>query len=91
MKRDSIEADSTFSTWFKRKTSHESEHIHCKECTETEDISLTAQQAVTYTEKHTSFNENHIISKCDKRRNSNKRVMIQKWSVVTLQEMRSHD
>ena len=42
MKRDSIEADSTSLTRLRRKTSRESECIHHKECTETEDISLTA-------------------------------------------------
>ena len=72
MKKDSIEADSTFLTWFRRKTSRESECIHCEECTETENISLTAQQAVIYTEKHTFFNENHVMSEHDKRRNNNK-------------------
>ena len=42
MKRDSIEADLTFSTWLRRKTSHESECIHREECIEIEDISSTA-------------------------------------------------
>ena len=42
MKRDSIEADSTSSTQFRRKTSCESECIHHEECTKTEDISSTA-------------------------------------------------
>ena len=78
MKRDSIKADSMSSTRLRRKTSHESERVHREECTETEDISLTAQQAVAYTEKHTSFNENHVMSERDKRRNSDKEAMIQK-------------
>ncbi len=81
----------TSSTWFKRKTSYESECIHHEECIKTENISSTAQQAVAYTEKHTSFNENHVMSECDKRRNDDKKVTSQKWLVVTLQEMRSHD
>ena len=42
MKRDSIEADSMSLTRFKRKTSRESERVHRKECTETENISSTA-------------------------------------------------
>jgi len=78
MKRDSIKADSMSSTRLRRKTSHESERVHREECTETEDISSTAQQAVAYTEKHTSFNENHVMSERDKRRNSDKEAMIQK-------------
>ncbi len=41
MKKDSIEADSTSSTRFRRKTSHELECIHHEECTEIEDISST--------------------------------------------------
>ena len=78
MKRDSIKADSMSSTRLRRKTSHESERVHREECTETEDISLTAQQAVAYTEKHTSFNENHVMSERDKRRNSNEEATFQK-------------
>ncbi len=42
MKRDSIEADLTFSTRLRRKTLCKSEHVHCEECTETEDINSTA-------------------------------------------------
>ena len=42
MKRDNIEADLTFSTRLRRKTSHESEHVHREECTEIEDINSTA-------------------------------------------------
>ncbi len=42
MKRDSIEADSTFSTRLRRKTSHESKYVHREECIEIEDISSTA-------------------------------------------------
>ncbi len=78
MKRDSIEADSTSSTRLRRKTSRESERVHREECTETEDISSTAQQAIAYTEKHTSFNENHVMSERDKRRNNDKKAMIQR-------------
>ena len=40
MKRNSIEADASSSTRFRRKTLYNSECIHCKECAETEDISL---------------------------------------------------
>jgi len=76
--RDNIEADSTSSTRFRRKTSRESECIHREECTESEDISLIAQQVVAYTKKYTSFNENHVMSERDKRRNSDKRAMIQR-------------
>ncbi len=50
MKKDSIKADSMFSTRLRRKTSWKSERVHRKECTETEDISSTAQQAVAYRE-----------------------------------------
>jgi len=42
MKRDSIEADLTSSTRFRRKTSYESERVHREECIEIEDISSTA-------------------------------------------------
>ncbi len=79
------------STRLRRKTSCKLERVHCKEYTETEDISSTAQQAVAYIEKYASFNENHVMSEHDKRRNSDKKVMIQRWSVVALQEMKSHD
>ncbi len=78
MKKDSIEADSTSLTQLRRKTSRESKCIHREKCTEIEDISLTAQQAVAYIKKHASFNKNHVISERDKRRNNDKRVMIQK-------------
>jgi len=78
MKQDSIEADSMFSTRFRRKKSPESEYIHREECTEIEDISSTAQQAVAYTKKHTSFNENHVMSERDKRRNSDEKAMFQR-------------
>ena len=91
MKKDSIETDSMSLTQLRRKTLHESERVHCEECTETENISSTAQQAVTYTEKHTSFNENHVMSERDKRRNDNEKATFQKRFIVALQEMRSHD
>ncbi len=42
MKKDSIEADSTFLTRLRRKTSRESERVHREKCIETEDISSTA-------------------------------------------------
>jgi hypothetical protein len=78
MKRDSIEADSMSSTRLRRKTSCESERVHREECTETEDINSTAQQAVAYIEKHASFNKNYIMNEHDKRRNSDKKAMIQR-------------
>jgi len=78
MKRDSIEADLMSSTQFRRKTSCESEHVHRERCIKTEDINSTAQQAVAYTEKHASFNENHIISERDKRRNDDKKATSQR-------------
>jgi len=78
MKRDSIEADSTSSTRLRRKTSCKSKRVYREECTETEDISSTAQQAVAYTEKHASFNENHVMSERDKRRNDDKKAMFQR-------------
>ncbi len=42
MKKDSIETDSTSSTQLRRKKQWESEHVHCEECTEIEDIHTTA-------------------------------------------------
>ncbi len=91
MKRDSIEVDLMSSTWLRRKTSCESERIHREECIEIKDINSTAQQAVAYTEKHVSFNENHVMSERDKRRNSDEKATIQRWSVIILQKMKSHD
>jgi len=78
VKKDSIEADSTSLTRLRRKTLHESECIHRERCTETKDINSTAQQAVAYTEKHASFNENHIMSERDKRRNDDEKATFQK-------------
>jgi len=74
MKRNSIEADASSSTQFRRKTSHDSEHIHYEECTETESISLTAKQAVTNAEKYAFLIENYVISKHDKRRIINEKA-----------------
>ncbi len=91
MKRNSIEADASSSTRFRRKTLHNSKHIHCKECAETEDISSTAKQAVTNAEKYTFLIENHIMSKCDKKRIINEEATSQKEIVITLQETWSHD
>ncbi len=91
MKRNSTEADALSSTQFRRKTSHDSECVHREECAETEDISSTAKQAVTNAEKYASFIENHVMSKRDKRRITNKEVTSQRKIVVALQEMRSHD
>jgi len=91
MKRNSIEADASSLTWIRRKTSCNSEHIHYKECTETENISSTAKQAVTNAEKYAFFIENYVMSKHDKRRIINEKVTFQRKVVVILQEMRSHD
>ncbi len=35
--------------------------------------------------------ENHIINERDKRRSNNEKVTFQKWIVLALQEIRSHD
>ncbi len=91
MKRSSNEANASSSTWIRRKTSHNSECIHCKECTETENISSTAKQAVTNAKKYASLIENHIISKHDKRRIINEKVTFQREIIITLQKMWSHD
>ncbi len=91
VKRNSIEADALSSTQFRRKTSHDSECIHREECAETEDISSTAKQAVTNAEKYAFLIENHVMSKCDKRRIINEKVTSQREIVVALQEMWSHD
>ena len=91
MKRNNIEADVSSSTRFRRKTSHDSECIHRKECIETEDISSTAKQAVTNVEKYTSLIRNHVMSKRDKRRIINERATSQRRVVITLQKMWSHD
>ena len=71
MKRNNIEADALSSTWIRRKTSYNLRCIHCEECIKIEDISSTAKQAVTNAKKYASFIENHVMSKCDKRRNIN--------------------
>ncbi len=91
MKRNSIEADTSSSTQFRRKTSHDSECVHCKEHAETEDISSTAKQTVTNAEKYASFIENHVMSKHDKRRIINEKATFQREIIITLQEMQSHD
>ncbi len=91
MKRSSSEADVSSSTWIRRKTSCNSECIHYEECIETEDISSTVKQAVTNVEKYTSFIENHVMNKCDKRRIINKKVTFQRRIIIALQEMWSHD
>ncbi len=83
MKKDSIETDALFSTWLRRKTSYDSECIHHEECTETENISSTAKQAVTNAEKYASFIENHIMSKHDKRRIINEEVTSQRRIIIT--------
>jgi len=38
-----------------------------------------------------SFNENHVMSERDKRRNSDEEVTSQRQFIVALQEIRSHD
>ncbi len=91
MKRNSIEADASSSTWIRRKTSHNSERIHREECTETEDINSTAKQAVTNAEKYASFIENHVMSKHDKRRIINEKATSQRRVIIASQEMWSHD
>ena len=87
MKRSSSEANASFSTRIRRKTSHNSECIHCEECTETENISSTAKQAVTNAKKYASLIENHVISKHDKRRIINEKVTFQREIIITLQKM----
>ncbi len=84
VKRNSIEVDASFSTWIRRKTSHDSKHVHRKECIEIEDISLTAKQAVTNAEKYTFLIKNHVMSKHDKRRIINEKVMFQRKIIVAL-------
>ncbi len=91
MKRNNIEADASFSTWIRRKTTHDSERVYHEKCTETEDISSTAKQAVTNAEKYASLIKNHVISKHDKRRIINEKVTSQREIVVTSQETWSHD
>jgi len=91
MKRSSSEADALSSTRIRRKTSRSSERIHREEHTETEDISSTVKQAVTNAEKYTFLIENHVMSKCDKRRIINEKATSQKRVVVTSQKMQSHD
>ena len=87
MKRNSTEVDALSSTQFRRKTSHDLKCIHCKKCTETEDINSTAKQAVTNAEKYTSFIENHVMSKHDKRRIINEKATSQREIIVALQKM----
>jgi len=91
VKRNSIEADASSSTRLRRKTSHDSERVHREKCTETEDISSTAKQAVTNAEKYASLIENHVMSKRDKRRIINEKATSQRRIIVALQETRSHD
>jgi len=91
MKRNNIEADASSLTWIRRKTLHDSECVHREECTETEDISSTAKQAVTNAEKYASFIKNHVMSKRDKRRIINEKATSQRKVIVALQKMQSHD
>ncbi len=91
VKRNSIEADASSSTRFRRKTSYNLKRIHREECAETEDISSTAKQAVTNAEKYVSFIENHVMSKCDKRRIINEKATSQREIIIALQEIQNHD
>ena len=79
------------STRFRRKTSHDSKCIHREECAETEDISSTAKQAVTNTEKYAFLIKNHVMNKHDKRRIINEKATSQREIIVTLQKTQSHD
>jgi len=87
VKRNNTEADVSSSTQIRRKTSHDSECIHREECTETENISSTAKQAVTNAEKYASLIKNHVISKRDKRRIINEKTTSQREIIVALQKM----
>ncbi len=87
MKRNSIEADVSSSTQFRRKTSYNSKCIHHEEHAEIEDISSTAKQAVTNAEKYAFLIENHVMSKCDKKRIINEKATFQRKIIVALQEM----
>ena len=91
VKRNKTEADASSSTQFRRKTSHNLECIHCKECAETEDISSTAKQAVTNAEKYAFLIKNHVMNKCDKRRIINEKATFQRKIIVASQEIQSHD
>jgi len=91
MKRNSTEADASSSTRFRRKTSYDSECIHCKKRAETEDISSTAKQAVTNIEKYAFLIENHVMSKRDKRRIINEKATFQREIIIASQEMQNHD
>ncbi len=91
MKRNSIEADASSLTRFERKTSHDSECIHHEEYAETEDINLTAKQAVTNAEKYTFLIKNHVMSKHDKKRIINEKATFQRKIIIASQEMQSHD
>jgi len=86
MKRSSSEADASSLTRIRRKTSRDSERVHHEECTETEDISSTAKQAVTNAEKYAFLIENYVMSKHDKRRIINKKATSQRKIIVTLQK-----
>ncbi len=86
MKRNSTEADASFSTRFRRKTSYDSECIHHEECAETENISSTVKQAVTNTEKYAFLIKNHVMSKHDKRRIINEKATFQRRIIIALQE-----
>jgi len=82
MKRNSIEADALSLTRIRRKTSHDSRHVHHEECIKTEDISSTAKQAVTNAEKYAFLIKNYVISKHDKRRIINEKATSQRKIIV---------
>jgi len=86
MKRNSTEANASFSTQIRRKTSCDSRCIHHEECIETEDISSTAKQAVTNAEKYAFLIKNHVMNKHDKRRIINERTTSQRRIIDTSQE-----
>ncbi len=87
MKRNNIEVDASSSTRFRRKTSYNSKCVHHEECAETKDISSTAKQAVTNAEKYAFLIKNHVMSKHDKRRIINEKVMFQRKIIIASQEM----
>jgi hypothetical protein len=88
MKRDDSEADSMSLKWCWREEWKESqsERVHCKECTEVENIYSTSQQSVTNAEKHTFYIQNHVVSWSSKRRSVNKRTTTQRQRVIITQE-----
>ncbi len=92
MKRNSIEVDALSLTRFRRKTLHnESEHVHSEKHAKTENVNATVQQAVADFRKHAFVVQNNVMSERDKRWNYNERVIFQRWLIIALQRMWSHD